>query len=335
MFDDSVAQNADRPQDIFGNEIPENAWVFSHTEFGSFRNCYRNWVLSSRNGLGMEPSTRSPKLSTGTIWHKGMEYLYSGYDPIRGLREGYEEERQRVVDTFGFVDDETDEEMRKSYELLEAMMVAYEDDRYSLDPPDDQLEVEAVEERLYLPVTQDTWLSAKLDGIVQYRGIVASLEHKTLSKSGNVDNPQMLVLDLQMGIQIYALSRLLEAQSRRPNLIGALFNLARKQAPGSRVTKPIFGRHEIRRGPSELKKIEQEIYTDVLFAKKLVEPMHHNQPTDISVDEYIVKIPHNPQPWGGYCTWGCAFREVCEAMQRSENWRWLLEANFQPKGDRA
>ena len=319
--------------DDFGNTLSEDAFVIRHTEVQEFRNCQRKWYLSSHNGLNLEPVQKPAKLRIGSIWHKALEGLYKGEDPWEWMKESYNEELEESRENLGdgFFEQEFQESLEKEWELLESLLSAYLVWRNNeADPADSEMEFLNVERRLLVPLLSPedhptgAWIAAKLDIILLYNGMVYSMDHKTSGKSARVDNPDHLPLDLQMGLQLLTLRELQRYKGKtHPKIAGALYNMARKQKPGPKVSAPIFHRSEILRSDYELQKLKEELYKDYVRMSNIKEgelfPME--EPRIMS---------YNPQPWG-FCAWGCDFRYVCEAINKGEDWQFLLENNYKPR----
>jgi CRISPR/Cas system-associated exonuclease Cas4 (RecB family) len=318
--------------DFLGRAIPEDGLIIRHTEVGDFRSCRRRWWFTSHNGLNYTPRVKDAKLSFGSAWHTGLEMLYKAVmakpdmsieDRVTVLRSGIAlgvaHESLEIHNALGeaMYDSELVAERTKSTTLLYALAEAYVPWAVEVAyPSDKELEVLRVEHRFLLPVgkpeTTKTWLAAKLDTIVQWRNLLYIMEHKSASISTRVDDPQFLPLDIQMSLQFYGLLLLTLLSSHTQAVGGGLYNMTRKVNPGGRATAPIFGRNPVDRSLKEIAIIEADLLND---AKEMREAAL--EPS---------KRFHNPQIWGGFCTWGCRFRSACEAMQRGENVEQLLEA---------
>lgn len=307
-------------KDSFGNDIPDHSFIIRHTEIPQFLQCEREWYFSSHNGMNLEPVNKSPKLRFGTCWHKALEEYYSkeanGMEPsyedaLRGFNEAIEEEKAEMYKDIGdglydsSIQDELAEEEHLGRVLLNHYVSFDKEERRKT--PFSPVEVE---KRLVIPMFGGAYVAAKLDGIGKDpAGDVLGLEHKTMSKSSKVDNPDNLMLDIQMGVQILILRELPEY----PNVRGVIYNLARKQMPSGRVKNPIFGRHRVDRKKTEVNNLHHLLKE---VASRMEEIMVGDRPA----------LP-NPQMYGK-CTWGCGFREVCEAMNRGDDYEYLIKANF-------
>ena len=322
-------------KDSLGNKIPKTAVILRHTEVGGFRSCPRKWYLESHNGLNLEPVVKNRKLSEGICWHAGLESHYNGEGFTVGFDKAFSEEVEALVEATGEslstnlaldmeegFDPEACSELQK--EVLERAKLAYTLYEHYQDwaeaeatPSDSEFKVVFTERRFVVPLMTNTghrsrtWIAAKLDGVVSVGDTYYILEHKYVSKSTRVNDPDHLALDLQMGIQILVLQEYLRANYPGKKVGGAIYNLTRKQLPGPRVKAPLFGRHLVYRTQKELAILADDLYRDSKLmrnTKKLSLP----------------DVMHNPQPWGGICTWGCAFRDVCESVNKAEDYPYLL-----------
>jgi len=316
-------------KDCFGNPLPEHAFVIRHTELPQFLNCPREWFLSSHNGMNLEPRLTNPKLRFGTCWHKALEEYYkNGFsldEAIRGWQEAMSEERDRIYQEIGegLYDPDMVETLNQEDELGTNLLRHY--------VPWDQeenrkigLRVQHVERRLVVPIGDSIYLAAKLDGeVTDSAGDYWVLEHKSQGKSSRVDNPDNLVLDVQMGLQLITLQIALNEET---NIRGALYNLTRKQLPGPRVKAPVFGRHRVTRNKHELRNLYNYLKRNAHQMISISENAGHFN-TEEDASNLLNMIDYNPQMFGK-CAWGCAFREVCESANRGENVNYLLESNF-------
>lgn len=335
----------------YGPEVSKQAFVVHHTEFPEFRNCRRKWFFGSRNGLNLEPLIKDVKLRLGSLWHEALaaRYRYRLTHPhgdpeaaraatraqlMRSLAE--DKEAIRTVLGDGIYDPDIQAGFKKEENLLLGLVDPYDEwATGKLSPPcypqDDEFQVVAVEPRFTVPIPASTgkprargWLSFKPDAIVKWDGKLWVMEHKLMR--GDVDNPTHLPLDLQMGMQVWGLQRQI-AIAGFTSVVGltgycsvvggAIYNLTRKQLPGPRVTKPIFGRHVVLRSSTELRNLAQDLGRDIQNMKR-------------AIKDPILRW-YNPQPWSGICTWGCPSRAVCEAMNRGEDVAYLL-SKFRERG---
>lgn len=325
-------------KDSFGNRVPKDAFIIRATEVSQFRNCPRNWYFSSHNGMNLESRHQSNKLTFGIAWHEAMEVMYDPENKDLSSREKSEmaheafsnsltEEYNKLPQDFRLNDEVStqDSEMRA---LGHSLLPHYIDWAYhEAYPADHNLEPVMVEERLLIPVPglrgkeSKAYLAVRLDGVVFYGGRLWVLEHKTRSKSSNVSNPDNLPLDIQMRLQLWALEQYRTHNKELSSLQvgGAIYNLTRKIIPSKRVRSPIFDRHLVTVSFLELGILLTHLYQDYLSMRKVTR-------TKLS------DITYNPQPWGaGFCTWGCAFRDICEGLCRGEAMEYLLRISFKER----
>lgn len=302
-----------------GAVVPDDAFIIRATELGQYINCPRNWVFQSHNGFNLESKVRPQKLRFGIVWHKGLEYLYTGKDPFQGLREEFDKE-EALIFGIASADPDIKQMIDEERELARVMMEGYLAWRNNgATPPDASFTVKAAERRVLIHIEKKIYLAVRFDTEVldKNKGLWV-LENKTRGKSSAVDNPPELQLDLQMGLQLLA------AQETNPESVrGALYNLARKQAPSARVKSPLFGRHAITRSKDELSVLRRTL------RHRAVEMIRDSElvAEDADALEYI---RYNPQSMG-VCQWGCSVKEICEAINRREDVSYLIDAKLKKR----
>lgn len=299
--------------------IPEDSYIVRATEVGQFLNCPRNWMFASHNGFNLEPAVRPQKLRFGIVWHKGLECLYKGEDPFKGMEQEFDKEVELILGVAAY-DPDIKQTVDEERELARVMMEGYLHWRNTCSPPDNELSILHTERRVLVPI-EDTsaYLAVRFDAEAVYRGGVWVMEHKSRGKSSAVDNPPGLQLDIQMGLQLLASSLNNELPVR-----GALYNLARKQAPSKRVRSPLFGRHSVVRSKDELGRLMNTLKLTALDMMK--------SSALIETDPYsaMVSLRYNPQPLG-LCAWGCSVKEICESINRGEDVEYLVKASLKPR----
>lgn len=306
--------------DSLGNLVPEDAFIIRATEFGQYINCPRNWMFGSSNGFNLEPKVRPQKLRFGLVWHKGLEELYLGNDPFAGLEQEFQKEEELIYGVGAF-DPDIRDEIDKEKELARMMMEGYLQWRNNgATPPDDSFTVKAVERRVLVPIDEGLYIAVRTDtDVLDKSGGLWVLENKTRGKSSSVDNPPELQLDLQMGIQMLAVK-----ETNPEPVRGAIYNLARKQAPSARVKAPLFGRHQVFRSQHEL-----DVLKETLKARA-TEMIRDSRFIAEHPGEALELIRYNPQGMG-LCQWGCSVKEICEAINRKEDVGYLVEASLKPR----
>lgn len=334
-------------RDSLGQEVPKSAFVIRATELQMFLNCPRQWYILSHNGLNMEPAITAPKLRFGTIWHKAMEHYYApgirdqdrleaGLEGLKaGINEGKEKLRLELGD--GMYTHEFQELLQRDEDLLRALLDGYPQwANHEARPSDLLLEPVSTEQRFLVPILTPSrnksraYLAVRMDAVVKDNlGHYWIVEHKTRGASSKVDDPQGLVLDMQMGLQLLALNRVLGKSNSDYNLRGVIYNLVRRQKPGPRVRSPIYGRHQVTRTPSELAFLEDTLYRayrEMLEVRRTMNRHTH------SFSHGLSQVRYNPQVWsGGYCTWGCPALNVCEAAVRGDDVDYLLSTEFRTR----
>lgn len=325
-------------KDSLGVPVPESAVVIRATELQTFLNCPRQWLILSHNGLNMEPAASRPKMRLGTIWHKAMEYYYSPevldserWDAGRkGLEVGIEEDHKKLIVELGdgVYTPEFVESSAKDKELLTALYDGYPEwANNNATPSDRTLTPITTEQRFLVPIKtirgykSRAYIAVKVDALVRdSTGALWVMEHKTRGVSSRVDDPQGIILDLQMGLQVLALRRYLSEVAPNETLNGVIYNLTRRQKPSSRVRAPIYGRHQVFRSATDLDILESRLY----FAYRDMRRVIRNG---------ILHARYNPQVWaGGYCTWGCPAINICEALTRGDDYEYLLDVEFRKRG---
>jgi len=322
-------------RDSLGDLVPKSATIVRATELQQFLNCPRQWLVLSHNGMNLYPAKSSPKMRLGTVWHRAMEFYYSpdvedgnraelGW---KGLQQGFSEDHAKLELEVGAGIGNPDfvELMKKDEALLTALFEGYPEwANNDAHPSDRTLTPVATERRFLVPILTDkgnksrAYIAAKVDALMQDNlGYYWIMEHKTRGVSSRVDDPQGLILDLQIGLQILAVRRYLETVTpEAPPLRGVIYNLTRRQKPSSRVRSPIYGRHQVLRDSTDIAILERQLYKAYLEMRE-------------AKRAGLADARYNPQVWaGGYCTWGCAASNVCEALTRGDDVEYLLSAEF-------
>lgn len=313
-------------RDSLNNYIPKSALIVRATEVSEFRNCRRKWYLSSHNGMNLEPLVTDTKLAEGICWHAGLESYYTCGDFSAGYEKAFAEELEKLRNTIGdgIYDDEIQAQLKKQKERDYAVFEHYKEKAATeLWPCDNDFKIVGTEIRIVVPLKNEkgnrttAWIAVRFDGIARIDGAYYILEHKYQSASSNVDNPSNLTLDLQTRIQIWALQQYLNYHNRtNPRVVGVLYNLTRKQIPGPKVKNPICGRHLVTVSSKEMD----------IFVKDLRKDIKDIRATIRKPEERT----YNPQMYG-VCSWGCAFRSICEAMNKGEDVDLLIDTLFKKR----
>ena len=273
--------------------------------------CRLSWHLGYR--LGYRSRRLNPALDLGTGIHAGLEAFYEdkSVSPVDTFMAWCQQRKAELDPQW---EDDLNE-MVKLETLGEAMLHGYVE-HYGDDP---DLEVIATEHTLVkrIPIPEHTELSrytitARLDGIVRdaNTGKLFSLEHKTYGRL----NTKHFDLDHQFTAQVWLGQDLAKTLGLDEPVIGVIYNGLRKQIPSSRVKDALFFREKIYRNQSQIDRFLHRAYW---------------QCRDMS--SKTVKI--YPQPNPIRCG-GCAFREVCIAWQRGEDYQFLLDQCFISRADR-
>ncbi len=324
--------------DSLDNVVPSSATIIRATELQSFLNCPRRWFITSHNGLNLEPRGTNLNMRFGTMWHTIMEHYYNPdilpkdriYSGNAGLKKAIEEHREKLTIELGEwgIDLEHQERLAKDEELLQVLLNGYTHwADNEANPRDSTLVPLSVEQRFLVPILTPqgnksrAFLAAKYDALVKdNQDHMWVMEHKTRGVSSRVDDPQGMILDMQMGLQLIILKRYMQhayEEQSRPSVRGVLYNLVRRQKPSSRVRNPIYGRHRVYRSDTDLNILEHTLYN----AYREMLTIH-----DLKDTRY------NPQVWaGGFCTWGCPAITVCEALVRGDDYELALDLGFKPR----
>ena len=308
--------------DAGGKAVRQDAFIVRATELSQFRNCPRNWFFTSHNGLNLERRVTNRKLRFGIVMHKALEVMYGGAPAdavISALNAALEEERE-ALDAYWSV--ELNQEFEEDRLLANSLMHEYMGWVHSenCSYPDSEFNFKHTERRVItqLPGTY-AYLAVKMDAEAEGRivGGYWVLEHKTRGKSTNVSNPQEIFMDLQLGAQLWTLSK----EGKRPS--GVLFNLIRKQMPGPRVKAPLFARHRATRTAQELR-----IFEETLF--RVYHDMRDTARRILVDKEPFYTLPYNPQTMG-VCSWGCPVKDLCGAICRGDDTTLVIESQLKPR----
>lgn len=314
-------------QDSFNNHVePSNTIILRASELPKFRECPRNWYF--QNVMRLEPLRKDRKLRFGACLHEALEQYYKTYEieQAKGvfIRET-DKELEKLMENLGPEIYEAEKDnIQEDIDLGEGLLDLYPEKAEELDPPDSELQIIETEYRFLVPIGEyadnTVYLAGKLDAIARdsYGG-VWGIEHKTMSKSSDVENPENLVLDLQTTIQIMLLSIYFHnAMGGAQNVMGDLYNLIRKQKPGDRVKKKIYGRHRIKRTMTELQILHNLILNEDIPRIEQIK------------SKPVERVPYNPQIFGR-CAWGCSYRDLCESVIRGEDTEYQVKTNYRVK----
>lgn len=282
--------------------------------------CLRKWDYAGETRRNLIPiGSGAPALVLGTHVHSALQHFYrSNIDP----RETFKSEFAAQLmgwDSEGL--DYDQEKFSKLYQLGVTMLTGYLD-HYGQDPQHDidGIRVKVTEQEFMVPIpgTEDGYLVGKMDGLcVDRDGAVWVLEHKTFSQP-----PKMLLLHFQMLAYTWAANQLAQAGNEQfvamgiapgTRVWGALYNGLRKQAPGPRVTAPLFMREWIRRTTRELE----------IFGHTLTSVYTEMSRPDIAIYPTITRE----------CEY-CAYQSPCLAAQMGADEDWLLSSGYKVRPPR-
>jgi len=329
--------------DIRGRPLPPTAFIIRHTELAQFLSCPRKWAVLSHNGLNMRPKTKNRNLRLGTIWHEALEeyYLMKKIGPVKDaieagrvkLEKAIKEDKDSLMESFQMTGMFTESsELDDDAELLRQMYQGYTFwANHEAIVKDVHFDVIDVERRLLVPIytpkgkkARAMYLAVKIDAIIDYKGGMWVMEHKTAGRSTKVDDVPGLALDLQLALQAMAL------QHYTHRMRGIFYNVARKQAPSSRVKAPLFGRTLVQKNMAEMQNVQELLYNAGLEMRRISNQLKKSKDP---VAE-LRNIRHIPNVIGnGPCIWGCPALALCEALNRKDDFHYLFESGFEDRGD--
>jgi len=330
--------------DIRGRPLPESAFITRHTELSQFLSCPRKWAVLSHNGLNRQPKAQNRNLRIGTIWHEALEDYYlmkkigvPAEDAIEAgrikLEKAIKEDRESLLESLQMtgIFSETSEADNDA-DLLRQMYQGYTHwANHEALVRDLDFDVVDVERRLIVPIytnkgkkARAMYLAVKIDAIIQYKGGMWVMEHKTAGRSTKVDDVPGLALDLQLALQAMAL------QHYTHRMRGIFYNVARKQAPSSRVKAPLFGRTLVQKNMAEMQNVQELLYQAGLEMRRISNQLKKAKDP---VAE-LRNIRHIPNVIGnGPCIWGCPALALCEALNRNDDYHYLYDSTFEDRGD--
>ena len=287
--------------------------LVSNSEVQSFKWCRRNWWLSWYRGLTLPYENYTSAASTGGRIHEALAVLYvpdgqTPGDPLQTLlavqHRDVETQALRRLEAFGDDEvkslDEVDEQLRKQFDLEQAMIQGYVE-WLAETGVDSEWEVLGSEVYAEAPLaTLDTIpvkLIGKLDATVRSRvnGVRRFIDHKTV---GSVQDP---LLGLNQQMLHYHLIQWLSTLEGEERCEGALYNMLRKVKRTRASRPPYYARHAINHNRYELETYQEKLIGVV---------------TDMSNVEYRLENGVPPQQLvyptpNRDCVWKCQFFKIC------------------------
>lgn len=294
--------------------IVDEVRLVSNSEVQSFKWCRRHWWLSWYRGLTLPHENYTSAAATGGRIHEALAVLYvpDGTvpgDPVQTLlavqHRDVEAQALRRLETFGDDEvkslDEVDEQLRKQFDLEQAMIQGYVE---WLAETGADSEWEVIGSEVYaeapLEVPRSVFevkLIGKLDAPVRSRinGIRRFIDHKTV---GSLQDP---ILGINQQMLHYHLIQWLSTPEGEKRCEGALYNMLRKVKRTRASKPPYYARHVINHNRHELEAYRRKIVGVIQDIEQVEAELERG------VDpQYVVY----PTP-GRDCVWKCQFLKIC------------------------
>lgn len=168
--------------------------TYDNTRLSDFKRCPRLFYF--RHVLDWVPNNKRIPLTFGSAWHKAMEYVWAHAPDIlrngghiRDVFPGAYEEFLKEWESLGMprvlsADEEKDYAPRTP-RVAQNMLLGYLESRARTILTDPSLTVIAVEKAFAVPVdpeNPDNFYVGRIDKIVQHRGLIKGIEHKTTTQ---------------------------------------------------------------------------------------------------------------------------------------------------------
>ena len=287
-------------------------FLASNSEAGTFQDCPRRWWLAWHRGLVPKHQRVDGARSTGTRYHAALAswYVPEGQErgnPVQVLRQLQDEDLLKVVHV-----DENDEpydpvELRKQFELEEAMVTGYlqwleetgVDENIEVIAPETYVEAAGPEDGILgYPIK----MIGKLDAKIRFRntGQRGFIDHKTVA---TLHDPT-LMLNRQM-LHYLLIDWLNDTApitpAALPRATEALYNMARKVKRTIKAKPPFYQRVIITHNADEIasynRQLQKIVRTIILSHEALNEDNHHSN-----------VVPARPSR---DCAWKCDFFKIC------------------------
>lgn len=272
----------------------------THSEFDTHATCPLFWKFRYIEKL--KPKTPSVKLSVGGAIHAGVEQFYRrGEDPM-GAMSAYCDRVRRKADETGLPLDESYEvELRKAAVLMEGYLARYAGDfeRYAVVTVEPTFSIP-------LPGVLGVRIAGKFDRIVNEKGSGLILLTETKTAAQWDPDVNRLMLDPQVSIYSWALSKILRVQD-----VTVLYDVIKKPSIRQRQDESqeefferlrtdvtgnpdkYFIRDRVTRSRMEIERTEQELQVRGREMKRL-----RKNPA-------VYRTP------GDHCFWKCPYMRVC------------------------
>lgn len=326
--------------------------IVSVTERASYKRCKRQWHLSSRNRLNLQPMVPATALALGTFVHSalGAWLVDSSKPPKHTFLEAARDDRAKIIKTYAEQNPGLSLDEAKLARIDEATILGYSMmENYELHwktPLPDDLEVVAQEQRLHIaiPGTEHTeewvyedhpapeyrnvnhkgmhlvkydepkfhYLQGRLDGIVKKGSRLYVLEHKTYGA-----RPDERVL--RSTDQFVAYQWLLSQMDLGYDVAGVAYDgLWKRAAPPKKVDN-------------------REGKLSDLFCRLRIEHSHDVlSEFETMLAAEVNEMANNPHPYtnrtsDGSCFWGCSFESLCSAMTHGEDTNYMRKTEYTNK----
>lgn len=290
------------------------------TALEDLETCERLWWFAHRERL--VPRQFRPKLAFGTCWHAALAAYYravmSGTDTggcldaaREALAAAVEAERQRVLALCGPASAElAGEELAQARALLETLLPAYVA-WASHEERDGCWRVLAVEQPVEAVLPSGAVIGMRLDLVVaDPYGQLWAVDHKTVGGSC----PDRSTLRLKLQFRLYWLGLLAVAHSAWPGhpVGGVVYNGTRKVDP-RRARSDVFARWEIPYPPTALAPTWQTLMGIAAVREGVA-----------GIADAAGVLPR----YGPHCSWKCAYRDLCLAIEDGRGWEDLAGSLF-------
>lgn len=274
----------------------------------AFLRCRSLWDYTDGYRRDLVPKAMVPALFLGSGIHKALELFYrEEADPRETFQRWVADEI--VLETAQGA--QIDASKCMDMAVLGTKMLDGYLEHYGYTPADDidgirVLETE-IEFDVPIPNTTDGHFQGRIDGILRDKDkLLWILEHKTYSQAQKNHNLNLQTLTYTWALnQVVRMGKLshLGIQSTE-RVYGALYNGLRKQAPGPRVTQPLFSREWVMRNRHELTYVERML------------PSIHAEMSNPAIRIYPTMTSD--------CSW-CSYMGPCMASQNGADEAWMLE----------
>jgi len=335
----------------------------STTEREEFKRCRRKWDFASLSRQGLEPRKPAQPLWFGHGIHHGLELYYREQKNPAEEFKAWAKKQFELMESYPIKFPEAMERMKESVSLGAAMLDSYVA-WATVQDAKDFAHVRHTEMEFQVPVRDfegkplrftdgggQVWeihLVGRLDLVVEdWDGKYWIMDHKTSADKLNVE---ILLLNDQMTVYLWAAQQIFKVEFE-----GALYNVLRKKLPtvprliqnGTRLSKDksIDTTYEVYLAEIEKHGFDPEEYSDILqhlqekeqtFFQR--EKVRRNQ-TELAtagamlrfegVDMLNAPFIYPNATWD--CRWDCDFVSVCKAMNRGDDWQYLIETMYQKR----